>query len=140
MLRYFSHDFSVEVARTLGPGVTRMEMNSSSWRTHDWIGRRLKLTLGEPLIQMGCRECGREFVDECATGERYAVYVSIFKLHRLSDEVTSRWLAAKCPAERPMTDDADRQTRFIGGSFRSSPGEMPNYAMALGSSSNGKVG
>ena len=116
-----------------------MEMKSSSWNTHDWIGRRLKLAPGEPLIQMGCRECGREFVDECATGERYAVHVSIFKLHRLSNDVTFRWLSEKCPAERPMTDDADRQTRFIGGSFRSVLGEMPSYAMALASSSNGKI-
>jgi hypothetical protein len=117
-----------------------MEMNSSSWNTHDWVGRRLKLVPAEPLIQMGCRECGREFVDDCASGERYAVHVSIFKLHRLSDEVTSRWLSEKCPAERPMADDADRQTRFIGGSFRSASGEMPDFALALVSSINGKVG
>jgi hypothetical protein len=48
----------------------RMEMNSSWWNTHNWIIRRLKLVPGKPLIQMGCRECGREFVDECATGDR----------------------------------------------------------------------
>jgi hypothetical protein len=117
----------------------RMEMNTSSWNTHDWIGRRLKLAPGEALIQMGCRECGREFVDECATGERYAVHVSIFRLHRLSAEVTSRWLSEKCPAERTMTDDADRQTRFIGGSFRSAGGEIANYALAQSTSSNGKI-
>jgi hypothetical protein len=118
----------------------RMEMNSCSWNTHDWIGRRLKLVPGEALIQMGCRECGREFVDECTTGERFAVHVSIFKLHRLSAEVTARWLSQNCPGERPLADDADRQTRFIDGSFSYAGGEMANYALALGSSSNGKIG
>ena len=88
----------------------RMELNSSSFNTHDWIGRRLILAPGEALIQMGCRECGREFVDECASGERFAVHVSIFKLHRLSAEVTARWLSQNCLGERLMADDADRQT------------------------------
>ena len=97
-----------------------METNLSSWNTHDWSSRRLKLVPGQPLIQQDCRECGRAFVDECSTGERYAVHVSIFKVHRLSDEVTSRWLFEKCPAERPMTDEAARQTRFLGGAFRPS--------------------
>ena len=120
--------------------MVRMELNSSFFKTHDWIGRRLKLAPGEALIQMGCRECGREFVDECASGERFAVHVSIFKLHRLSAEVTARWLSQNCPGERLMADDADRQTRFIGGSFSSAGGEMANYAEALGSSANGKMG
>src|ERR1700688_2362829 len=118
----------------------RLEMNSSSWNTHDWIGRRLNLVPGEALIQMGCRECGREFVDQCASGERFAVHVSIFKLHRLSAEVTARWLSQNCPGERPLAGDADWLTRFIGGSFSSAGDEMANYALALGSSSNGKIG
>src|ERR1700687_1083455 len=114
-------------------GVTRMETNLSSWNTHDWFGRRLKLVPGQPLIQQDCHECGRAFVDECSTGERYAVHVSIFKVHRLSDEVTARWLSEKCPAESLMADDADRQTRFLGGSFRSAVGEMANDGLDLGS-------
>jgi hypothetical protein len=60
-----------------------------------------------------CNDCGRAFIDECSTGERYAVHVSIFKVHRLADEVTSRWLSETCPAQRIAGDEADRRTRFI---------------------------
>jgi hypothetical protein len=108
-----------------------MEMNHSStnlsaWNTHDWITRRLSLLPGHTLIEHGCHECGRSFVDECSTGERYAVHVSIFKLHRLSDEVTSKWLSQECPAARLMADDADRRTRFIGESPGTALGEITN--------------
>lgn len=81
--------------------------------THCWIERRLGLAPGQPLIQRVCNDCGRAFVDECSTGLRYAVHVSIFKLHRLSEEVTSKWLSEQCPAQRLAGDAADRQTRFM---------------------------
>jgi hypothetical protein len=90
-----------------------MDTFFSRWTTHCWIGRRLALGPGEPLIQHVCNDCGRAFVDECSTGERYAVHVSIFKVHRLSDEVTSRWLSEQCPAQALAGDEADRRTRFI---------------------------
>ena len=90
-----------------------MDTIFSRWTTHSWISRRLALAPGQPLIQRVCNDCARAFVDECSTGERYAVHVSIFKVHRLSDEVTSRWLAEQCPDQRLAGDDADRQTRFI---------------------------
>ena len=99
-------------------------------KTHDWINRRLEPAPGERLFQQVCHECGRGFVEECSTGNQYAVHVSIFKLHRLSDEVTSRWLSEKCPATRLRSDDTDRQTRFLGGlmggSLGSVFGEMAN--------------
>jgi hypothetical protein len=90
-----------------------MDTIFSSWTTHYWISRRLALAPGEPLIQRVCNDCARAFVDECSTGERYAVHVSIFKVHRLSDEVTSRWLAEQCPAQHLAADEADRRTRYI---------------------------
>jgi len=90
-----------------------MDTIFSTWNTHCLTSRRLVLAPGQPLIQRVCNDCARAFVDECATGERYAVHVSIFKLHRLSDEVTSRWLSETCPAQRVAGDEADRQTRFI---------------------------
>lgn len=103
-----------------------MEKNLSSWSTHDWTSRRLQLVPGQPLIQQVCHACGRGFVDECSTDERYAVHVSIFKLHRLADEVTSRWLAEQCPAERLKADEADRLTRFLGSSSNFAAGEIAN--------------
>jgi len=90
-----------------------MDTIFSRWTTHCWIGRRLGLAPGQPLIQRVCTDCGRAFVDECSTGERYAVHVSIFKVHRLSDEVTSKWLSERCPAHHLAGDEADRQTRHV---------------------------
>jgi hypothetical protein len=95
------------------PGSTPMDTIFSRWNTHCWIGRRLVLAPGQALIEHVCHDCGRAFIDECSTGERYAVHVSIFKVHRLCDEVTMRWLSQGCPAQRPAEDEADRQTRFI---------------------------
>ena len=89
-----------------------MDTIFSTWNTHCLISRRLGLA-GQPLIQRVCNDCARAFVDECSTGERYAVHVSVFKIHRLSDEVTSRWLSEQCPGQSLIGDEADRRTRFI---------------------------
>ena len=90
-----------------------MDTIFSRWNTHCWIGRRVVLAPGQPLLEHVCNDCGRAFVDECSTGERYAVHVSIFKVHRLSDEVTARWLSEDCPAQPLAGDVTDRRTRFI---------------------------
>ena len=111
--------------------------SNPSWNTHDWNSRRLEIVPGHPLIQHACRACGRAFVDECSTDERYAVHISVFVLHRLSDEVTANWLSENCPAEPRMADEADRQTRFIGRSSRSSAAE--GASEGLGSVSHRKA-
>jgi hypothetical protein len=116
-----------------------MERNFSPWNTHDWISRRIELVAGHPLIQQSCRECGRAFVEERSTGERYAVHVSIFIFHRLSDEVTAQWLAENCPAHRLIADEADRETRFFGGSSRSGVAERASEDLDSGSSSDRKA-
>ena len=108
-----------------------MEPNLTLWRTHDWISRRLEQVSGAPVILQACRECGRDFVEECSTGDQYAVHISIFSIHRLCDEVTSRWLCEKCPAERLTADDTDRQTRFADVPFGSSLRETANAARLL---------
>ena len=113
--------------------VIRMETNFSFWNTHDWVSRSLELVPGHRLIQYGCRECGRTFVDEYSTGERYAVHVSVFIFHRLSDDVTARWLSEACPFNRQMADDADCETRFFGRSSRSAPAERANDGLDFGS-------
>src|SRR5271168_1982359 len=103
-----------------------MEVNHFFWRTHDWISRRLEVIPGAPVILQACRECGRDFVEERSTGEQHAVHVSIFKVHRLSDEVTARWFSEKCPGKYLIADDADRQTRCVGVAFGSAIGEIAN--------------
>jgi len=116
-----------------------MKTNFSSWNTHDWISSSLELVPGHPLIQQTCRECGRTFVDEFSTGARFAVHLSIFMIHRLSDEVTADWLSQNCPDERLMADKAARQTRFLNEPSRSGAARMANDASNLGSLPNRKT-
>ena len=121
-----------------------MNTTFSRWSSHCWIDRRLVLAPGQPLIEHVCLDCGRAFVDECSTGERYAVHVSIFKVHRLSDEVTSRWLSEDCPAQPMATDAADRKTRFIpeaaGYATPASPATTANALKVMRSAVYGKNG
>jgi len=67
------------------------------------------------LVHRVCGVCGRGFLEEFPSGERYAVYDSVFRFNRLSDEVTSRWLSDQCPAERLIADEEDRRTRLSSG-------------------------
>jgi len=129
------------------PGSMPMDTIFSRWNSHCWIGRRLVLAPGQPLIQRVCSDCGRAFVDDCSTGERYAVHVSIFKIHRLSDEVTARWLSQQCPAQRLAGDEADRGTRYIpkavGITIPASPAATANALNAVRSgvyAKNGTLG
>jgi hypothetical protein len=94
-----------------------MEKNLSQRNTHYWIIRRLEVVSGQPLIYQVCRDCGRGFIEESSTGEIFAAHASVFAFHRLSEEVTSRWLSEKCPGELLKKDDADRDTRFVRDSF-----------------------
>ena len=116
-----------------------METNRSPRETHVWISRHLEPVSGQPVIHQVCQACGRCFVDESSTGKRYAVHASVSVFHRLSDEVTARWLSEKCPGERLMADEADRRTRFLsGGLFRSAVHEKANDGRDSGSPPNRK--
>jgi hypothetical protein len=64
------------------------------------------------LRQYLCTACGRDFVEEVASGERYAVHAGLVRFDRLSDEVTNRWIRSNCPMTRLLSDDQDRRTRF----------------------------
>ena len=85
-------------------------METNAWNTHDWSLRPLEIK-GEKFTMLACRECSRSFVDD-ASGGRYAIYAGVFTIHRLSDEVTARWLSEHCPTKRLSSDDTvDRHSR-----------------------------
>ena len=70
------------------------------WNSHQWSraqGRRLEIEPGKPLVQHQCSRCRRNFVDDRLSGERYAVYVSVFSFRRLPDLITKQWLGELCP-------------------------------------------
>jgi len=92
-----------------------METNLNLWKTHDWFDRPLEIDPGKRITQFICRKCARGFVGD-TNGTRYAIHASAFAIHRLSDDVTDRWLSEPCPSERKQADLDDRSTRHMNGS------------------------
>jgi hypothetical protein len=91
-----------------------MESTIAGWDTHHhWMIRDLELDPGVLLMLHQCRRCGRNFVMEPQTGDQYAVHVGAIRFNRLSEETTSRWVAASCPGERLESDEVDLKTRFL---------------------------
>ena len=56
-------------------------MDRDVWSSHQWAsarGRQVEIESGNPLVQRHCTRCARDFVEDPASGERHAVYVSVF--------------------------------------------------------------
>ena len=70
-------------------------MDRDVWNSHQWSsarGRQIEIEPGKSLIQHRCTRCKRDFVEDASTGERHAVYVSVFSFRRLPDPVSKQWL------------------------------------------------
>jgi hypothetical protein len=90
-------------------------VNGDAWNTHNWTsseGRKVEIEPGKPLIQHHCSRCRRDFVEDPPTGERYAVYVSVFMFRRLPDQITKRWIGEMCPGA-PLPQDIEVRNRLI---------------------------
>jgi hypothetical protein len=73
-----------------------------SWPTHRWVpplGRVLEIE-EQALRHFRCEACGRDFVEEMESGERYAVNVGTFGFERLSDE-SDRPMVKNCLPRTP---------------------------------------
>jgi hypothetical protein len=92
-----------------------MAANDPTWNSHEWETRSVQAESRVPSIQYTCRNCARQFLEEEATGARYAVHVGIKHFDRLSDEVTGRWLSEGCLGECVEGDFDDAKTRFYSG-------------------------
>jgi hypothetical protein len=86
-----------------------MESKLDIWNTHEWYSRRLEIKPGCPQMQRYCIRCGRNFVDDLWSNERYAAHAAIFHFDRLQEEVTDRWLREPCPGTHLPSDDNDRK-------------------------------
>ncbi len=89
-------------------------MGSDKWNSHQWStlrGRRVEIEPGKPLIQHHCSRCERDFVEAPPSGERYAVFVSVFTFRRLPEVITKRWLAELCPGA-PLVQDIEIRGRL----------------------------
>jgi hypothetical protein len=90
-------------------------MDRDAWNSHKWSnaqGRRVEINPGKPLLQHHCSRCRRDFVEDPATGERSAVYVSVFQFRKLPDLITKQWLSELCPGA-PLPYDIEVRSRLI---------------------------
>ena len=82
-------------------------MDRDAWNSHEWSapeGHQVEIEAGKPLIQRHCTRCKRDFVENIASGERHAVYVSVFSFRKLPELTTRQWLVNLCPGAPPSYD------------------------------------
>jgi hypothetical protein len=90
-------------------------MDRDGWNSHHWStaqGYRVEVEPGQPLIRRHCSRCRRDFVEDPSTGQRYAAYISVFRLRRLPESITKQWLAELCPGA-PLPYDVEVRSKLI---------------------------
>jgi hypothetical protein len=73
------------------------------WSSHSWVVCRLEIK-DRPRIHYRCSRCSRDFTEDPLTGERSAVYVSVFNFWKLPEPVVKRWLGELCPGAQLQAD------------------------------------
>lgn len=89
-------------------------MSGDAWDSHQWSSqkpRQIEIEPDKPLRQYHCSRCRRDFV-ESLSGERWAVYVSVFSFRRVPDQISARWLGEMCPGA-PMPVDREIRNRLV---------------------------
>jgi hypothetical protein len=81
---------------------------------HTWHDREIKLK-GKTVHHRHCNRCERDFATLAGEEQWTAVYVGIFELAPLTDEVNSRWLTEHCPGSLLPGDRNELRIRKIGG-------------------------
>jgi hypothetical protein len=88
-------------------------MDRDAWSSHNWVEcRTAEVEPGHQLIQYRCSRCRRDFLEAPPTGERYAVYVSVFSFRGLPKPGTKRWPVELSSGE-PLPNDIDLRRRLI---------------------------
>ena len=75
-------------------------MNGDAWNSHQWSSanpRQVEIEPGKSVTQRHCSRCMRDFVEDTASGERYAVAVSVFVFRKVPDQISTQWLSEMCP-------------------------------------------
>ena len=99
----------------------------SVWSSHYWQTREIEKGVYEGVIHHHCSRCLRDFVDEPVTGERYAVYVGVFRFEKLPELTTARWLRELCPGA-PMIEDVEIRKRAMSLFAESEPARTTDRA------------
>lgn len=97
-------------------------MDRDVWNSHQWAsahGRQVEIEPGNPLVQRHCIRCRRDFVEDPSSGERRAVFVSVFSFRMLPEQINRQWLAEMCPGA-PLPLDIEVRHKLIENRIRQS--------------------
>jgi hypothetical protein len=97
-------------------------MDRDVWSSHQWAsarGRQVEIEPGSLIVQRHCARCARDFVEDPSSGERRAVYVSVFSFRMLPDPINQKWLAEMCPGA-PLPIDVQVRGKLIEHRIRKS--------------------
>jgi hypothetical protein len=88
--------------------------NGKPLQTHSWSAIPRKIFQdGRTIAHQRCIKCGRDFGFELDGSGWHAVYIGVFRVEHLDEEVSGRWLSETCPRQVLPADDLDRATRPI---------------------------
>jgi hypothetical protein len=82
--------------------------------THSWtkgLPPRQILQDGRTLLHHHCNRCGRDFGFELDGSGWHAIYVGVFRVEVLVENVSRRWVTDMCPGRLLPSDDIDRVLR-----------------------------
>jgi hypothetical protein len=87
--------------------------NGKILQSHEWspIPRQI-LQDGRTLAHQRCVRCARDFVFELDGSGWHAVYVGVFRVELLAEQVNQQWLSEECPKQMLSADNVDRATRL----------------------------
>jgi hypothetical protein len=94
--------------------------NCHSLQSHTWASDTPHKILQDErtIAHQRCLSCGRDFGLELDGSGWHAVYVGVFvgvfRVERLVEEVNQRWLSEECPKRVPPADEIDRASRVDG--------------------------
>ena len=87
-------------------------MKGNAWSSHSWVVCRFEIKPDQPRIHYRCSRCSRDFTENPLTGERTAVYVSIFSFRELPEPIVKRWLGELCPGA-PLAADVEVRSKVM---------------------------
>jgi hypothetical protein len=87
----------------------QIDNGRTPWDSHDWKVKTVQQLIagGGSRLAFTCRSCERQFSYMTMDNRAWAIDG---QGQALSDDVTSRWLAEKCPRRPGTHDGEDRRT------------------------------
>ena len=88
--------------------------NPPAMQTHSWskgLPPQQILQDGRTILHHRCNRCGRDFGFELDGSGWHAVYIGVFSVQVLDENVSRRWVTEECPGRILSDDDVARAMR-----------------------------